>query len=246
MIAARHIFLGRGAGAKVPTAADYVMTGLVAMWDGIENAGWGTHEDSPFSFVDLVSGYNLNQTGSASSAFDTIFSENALQGKAYNILSYNVPSALLTAIVGASRSVEFVFTRDSLSNTVGFPVFISGNWMSFAGFVGARLLLYHQGNGFYVDPPSQTAPYKMAITMSVASGVASVYVNGQKVNTVSAGSMSTPTSASNVVLGQNLNLVNNTSYFAAKTHSVRIYAAALSDAQVSANFAIDNARFSVT
>ena len=30
-------------GSVVPTARDYVQDGLVAMWDGIENAGWGVH-----------------------------------------------------------------------------------------------------------------------------------------------------------------------------------------------------------
>ena len=28
----------------MPTARDYVQDGLVAMWDGIENAGWGVHD----------------------------------------------------------------------------------------------------------------------------------------------------------------------------------------------------------
>lgn len=37
------------------TAKDYVQDGLVAMWDGIENAGWGVHDDSMRTMVDLIS-----------------------------------------------------------------------------------------------------------------------------------------------------------------------------------------------
>ena len=28
----------------MPTAKDYVQDGLIAMWDGVENAGWGVHD----------------------------------------------------------------------------------------------------------------------------------------------------------------------------------------------------------
>lgn len=36
------------------TARDYVQNGLVAMWDGIENAGWGTHDSNATVWKDLV------------------------------------------------------------------------------------------------------------------------------------------------------------------------------------------------
>ena len=38
-------------GARTRTAKDYVQSGLVAMWDGIENAGWGRHvSELPIKF----------------------------------------------------------------------------------------------------------------------------------------------------------------------------------------------------
>lgn len=42
-------------GAK-PTARDYVQDGLVAMWDGIENAGWGVHDSDITIWKDLIGG----------------------------------------------------------------------------------------------------------------------------------------------------------------------------------------------
>ena len=36
------------------TAKDYVQDGLIAMWDGIENAGWGVHDVNATTWVDLT------------------------------------------------------------------------------------------------------------------------------------------------------------------------------------------------
>ena len=41
-----------------PTARDYVQDGLIAMWDGIENAGWGTHDPNATTWKDLVGSYD--------------------------------------------------------------------------------------------------------------------------------------------------------------------------------------------
>ena len=41
-------------GGGVPTARDYVQDGLIAMWDGIENAGWGIHEQNATVWKNLV------------------------------------------------------------------------------------------------------------------------------------------------------------------------------------------------
>jgi hypothetical protein len=53
------IALGKmGVGATMlkqgKTARDYVQSGLVAMWDGIENAGWETHNSAAITWKDLI------------------------------------------------------------------------------------------------------------------------------------------------------------------------------------------------
>lgn len=42
--------------SSAPTARNYVQSGLVAMWDGIENAGWGVHDGVERKWTELVSG----------------------------------------------------------------------------------------------------------------------------------------------------------------------------------------------
>lgn len=47
------------------TAKDYVQDGLVAMWDGFENAGWGIHDASATVWKDLVGGLEGNISASS-------------------------------------------------------------------------------------------------------------------------------------------------------------------------------------
>ena len=74
------------------TARDYVQDGLVAMWDGIENAGWGVHDPNATVWTDLVNGMGINLIEQA------MFSENSLRivatdetlATAYMTLPYSV------------------------------------------------------------------------------------------------------------------------------------------------------------
>ena len=50
-------------GGGVPTAQDYVQDGLIALWDGIENAGWGVHDPGQRYWFDLVAGHRLSSWG---------------------------------------------------------------------------------------------------------------------------------------------------------------------------------------
>lgn len=54
-VGARHVFAAE-AHEKTYTAADYVQDGLIAHWDGIENVGYGLHDDNPTYWVDLTGG----------------------------------------------------------------------------------------------------------------------------------------------------------------------------------------------
>ena len=56
------------AGKRTPTARDYVQDGLIAMWDGIENAGWGVHDASATTWKDLVG--NRDWTLGASTSYE--------------------------------------------------------------------------------------------------------------------------------------------------------------------------------
>ena len=62
MFAAKQIFLGRSAKAA-PTARSYEQDGLVAQYDGIENAGFDVHDASAATWKDLVGTVDLAKNG---------------------------------------------------------------------------------------------------------------------------------------------------------------------------------------
>lgn len=41
-------------GSAIPSAADYIQDGLILMYDGIENAGWGVHDPEATTWTELV------------------------------------------------------------------------------------------------------------------------------------------------------------------------------------------------
>ena len=54
MLLGARQFFERRVGGGAPTARDYVQNGLIAMWDGIENAGWGVHDAAATMWKNLV------------------------------------------------------------------------------------------------------------------------------------------------------------------------------------------------
>lgn len=60
----RHISMSDGGGDEPYSAKDYVQDGLVAIWDGIENTDWDTHDTTTDVWIDLVSGISLKSSDS--------------------------------------------------------------------------------------------------------------------------------------------------------------------------------------
>jgi hypothetical protein len=74
MIASKQIAFGKAAGAKGLSAKDYIQDGLVAMWDGIENAGWGEHDPYAAEIADLSgNGHTLKFSGTYTIGEDYIY-----------------------------------------------------------------------------------------------------------------------------------------------------------------------------
>lgn len=112
LIAARNFFM---AGNK-PTAKSYIQDGLVAMWDGIENAGWGVHDVNATVWKNLASEDILLDI----SSFTHHWSKNALipdekmDNSYYNTMKYPVTNNL---------SLENIFTLECV-----FQSYSSDRW----------------------------------------------------------------------------------------------------------------------
>lgn len=76
-------------------AREYVQDGLVAMWDGIENAGWGTHDANATVWKDLVGTRDIPMTnvswGNDECIFDGVNSYGELSsGQISNMITCEV------------------------------------------------------------------------------------------------------------------------------------------------------------
>lgn len=112
MIAARQIAFGKGA-SKGISAKSYVQDGLVAMWDGIENAGWGVHDESAMTWVDLSpSGCDMtNQQGEFSDGFrwlDNCFLQTDTSERRFFGRIGNIPQVIVDAVNSGDITVEGV------------------------------------------------------------------------------------------------------------------------------------------
>ena len=124
------IALGKmGVGATMlkqgKTARDYVQSGLVAMWDGIENAGFGVHDSNATIWKDLVGNQDMTLSEYGS------FSDNALvcAGTGYAASR----GALFNAFVYAEAVVEYDILERQIGNIV-----IWGEWNGmYGGYVNS-------------------------------------------------------------------------------------------------------------
>lgn len=251
LIAARNAMM-----VKSLTARDYVQDGLVAMWDGIENAGWGVHDANATEWKDLsVNGYNLVYGGASAAK---IWEEDCFKFVASIGSSSSSPHFLSSSksILSGLSSVTFSICLDiSMSTGFGVP----------AGFrrdrSNNRLQWYRQNDG-RLDPVvstvasgtkhlASTAPYTKNTTKAETIVVGSngnivFYINGAQYATNSISDFATITS-----MGASLgvNIESDNAYAAVlgtwTMKNMRLYNRALTADEIAANYAVDKARFNL-
>ena len=79
-----------------PTAKNYVQDGLVAMWDGIENAGWGVHDATATTWVDLVSGLATNKNTNNIWTDRSLYVRAATYSSHFNLVKNNPSTSKFT------------------------------------------------------------------------------------------------------------------------------------------------------
>ena len=223
MIAARQIYLGRG-GAKLPTAADYVQNGIVAMWDGIENAGGGVHDPNATAWKDLVGGYDFAIPGSGASFTDDCVT-----------LNNSSLSASLQEVARPEFTIECI-----AESTGGTGAWL---WMKNPSWVGGALI------GWQSDGVCYFPWYK--IGSLGGQGLASVGLAWDSSNQVlykdasaiasTARSIDSRNVLSSIYIGE----YNGNKKTTMNCHSIRLYSRALTAAEIAANYAVDKQRFNL-
>lgn len=213
----------------VPTARDYIQDGLVAIWDCVENRGWGDGDISETGWTELVSG-NVTQTAGRGTFSATAFKMSA--ANKLELVSNNFRT--LTA-----RTVEVVFS-DSYGSA-GNRVYVEDNNAN-AGFslqsnTSNCRLTCNLGNAHQNEVPyseiARAAPFFCHWALS-QSNTSTLYVNGGERRR--ANKSFTPFTSIGLGLRTNIQ---------ADYCCVRVYSRALTAEEIAYNYNIDKRRFNL-
>lgn len=218
------------AGKRTPTAKDY-MGAISHFWDGIENAGYGTHNPSATTWKDLVGNADMTITQGAFSTDHLVVSNS---------------SAYTNGVTEPPAAIEVVFSRTS-----GYAAIVSQDALNRRG------LFYNlnasEGYGFYFDGNGKASiiiPYSQSNVLSIAgawdssdpsSTTSMTYINGQ-INDYSKKHSSSWGGEHRVNVGGN----GQKSYqygFYGKIFRLTFHSRVPTASEIASNYAVDKARF---
>ena len=241
--------------SKLYNTYEYEQNGLIAHWDGIENAGRGKHDNSATTWTDLVGGKKFqfdNGANVGDTYFDMLHADKTSAGGYVKDVA-----SLAQAIADKNATIEIVYDFRTLKNNGTLIAFCDGDnrvfWARSHGNVqeakGCVAVLEYLRPGFTNDGLLNIDPdllYRVRTYGFVCSSTAcNVYRNGESLS-------------SSVPIGSRQPNVNNTwlsigrKYSSsgvlaadvdAKIYAIRIYNRQLTAEEQQANAFLDRKRF---
>ena len=231
------------AGGGVPTARDYVQDGLISMWDGIDNAGWGVHDPNATKWADLVGGADFTLTENGS--FDeSSFVCNGLSAKGDGIslgLGYTIECVTYAYDKSDYRCV---FNLDRIRLRKSFVFYqtychITGGGSQFG--TPPVSLGAHSWSAVVREPLLPSSNHLRMFT--------SYFIDGQMSDEYQTGNWAgtwKSTDYSDFASIGCLNLNGSDLYlFYGRIHSIRVYSRTLTTAEIAYNYEIDKSRFNL-
>lgn len=225
------------------TAKAYVQDGLIAMWDGIENAGWGVHDGNATSWVNLVDGVQATRHDATKQPVwgaDHWESTASNEGQAFDTM-------LPAEVVGAANlSFEVVTMRKGTARGV-----ICGNYGIAAGNgINMENYLDQKFRAYWDNAPSiVTAVDLYPVDAITYFGTSHNSSNQCRIwdstgTDIATGSGSGKFNRRVFRIGAD-GRVGQGMCFYGNIYCIRIYNRALTAAEIAHNYAIDKIRFSI-
>lgn len=210
------------------TARDYVQNGLIAMWDGIENAGWGTHDPNATVWKDLVSGslstleQGVSWTSNSAKTSEIGTRWAAVSGNTANdVLS-------LTAVFKTydSTTLQFIYLNTYRRNCLGITTNSLG--------IGLR-------QSIPITTPSGKV-WSLTVNYSTTSSQTAdaAYVDGSINTNRGSSNFANPQS-----YGSNIGGGYNNGWFSGEIYNIRAYSSALTAEEIAYNYIVDKIRFNL-
>jgi hypothetical protein len=224
-----------------PTAADYIRENILAMWDGIENVGWGEHDNDSAIWKDLAGNYDLGLYG------DCVWSEDKITFSS-SVNSYCKRQGQFSPY--SIKTVEVVLLPVQLaSNNNSYIVLAYNGWNGSFGLArqGETFITGAQTNySFSAAGYDLTIPHTISYTGDNHGGTRSFYIDGLPAPQASRpnfsidweGRRTTPPDGSGILF--NSNWVHQQGY---DLYAVRVHSQKLTDKEIRYNYLIDQMRF---
>lgn len=211
---------------SAPTASDYVQNGLVAMWDGIENAGWGVHDSEATTWKDLIGSSDLTIYGDVlSNCISNIGLSRNAAGASFKIDGISTIEACHEYQGGSTAYGIIANTGDVSASRIGLAHYGAAN-----GF-------QTYSNIFWAYPEIGN---QHAITL--CGTTSQCYVNGNELQPVTHSTDGWNNGSVTLIGGR----IGGGYSLHANYFCIRFYSRALTSAEIAANYAVDSIRFNLT
>lgn len=224
------------------TSKDYIRDGLIAQWDGIENAGFGAHDANATTWKDLTGNHVLSYD------FTPSFTDNAFELPGTDKVAYCESNLWRDAVNVNQCTVEMCFKGYSVGGNNSIIALSRGKSS------GLERAWWQWGNvafGYRISTGSTWSndtllPRGETDDVSLSFPLADMYMNGTRVMTGSPGTLNIQSNTLVIGrIGAFKSTINGFVSMRADIHSIRIYNKVLTADEIAANYAVDKARFNI-
>ena len=226
-------------GGGTPSAKSYVQDGLIAMWDGIENAAWGAHDPSATVWKDLVGGYDVSNSYSDMTWTDDGYSFGSKNG---NFFYRSSATEILNTVKSKLFTMEVVRSSYSpISNTgfISLGANSNRNIMIFDSYKVIDNICIFLGN---INRTAGITVPNLSFARTFVGNLSSILIYTDSTGGISVSFGEISNNDSELYIGRISYPIGNT-VCNGIVNAVRFYSRALTEDEIAHNYAIDKARF---
>ena len=229
--------------AQAGSASLYVQDGLIACWDGIENAGAGIHDPAAAVWKDLVAGREFALTGVTVNDDRMTFA-----GSATSFGNLSAADTTSTFVAAKNGTMEIVYASPTIVSGQNYQILLQST-----ASAGLAFGLYNSSSIIAYTTSTTTGKPVLSFTSGTATNSVSVrysscvpasaIANGETQSFLSRNDYwGSPDASGTTFIGVRASKANNT-HFPGSIYCIRLYNRQLTDEEIVANHAIDNMRF---
>lgn len=232
------------AGTAALSAKSYVQDGLVALWDGIENAGYGVHDGAATVWKDLCGNYV--QTSGEAKSWDGV---SLVCNKDTRLLFggfFGFQSLTVESIVQCDNlhNNSYIIDAHDHVNKTGFASYATNLSDPFGIRFSFGVARDTPGYAYSLSTKPDASRFAHgSLVCDAAAKTVSLFSFGQNLQTQRNISFAANETQAFAIAGQNTSTTSN--FFLGRIMCIRVYSRSLSAIEIQRNLGVDKARFGI-